>query len=155
MEFTRDALANNGFVGFVTWTDLAWDDIPSQPGVYVVVRENPNPLEILNRNPAGRHKGRDPTVSRQTLKAAWIDGCPVLYIGKASRLRTRLQQYRDHGKGKPVGHWGGRYIWQLKDSSDLRIAWKVTPEDPRNIEQEMLAAFLECYGRLPFANLRR
>jgi len=77
------------------------------------------------------------------------------YIGKTSRLRTRLQQYRDHGQGNPVGHWGGRYIWQLQDSSDLRIAWKVTDEDPRSIEQEMLGAFLKRYGRLPFANLKR
>jgi hypothetical protein len=74
---------------------------------------------------------------------------------EAARLRTRLRQYRDHGQGKPVGHWGGRYIWQLGGSGELRVAWKVTGEHPRLLEQEMLTTFLERYGQLPFANLRR
>ncbi len=153
MEFTREGLAVEGFAGFVTWSDLSWDEIPPRPGVYVVVRESPDPPEFLRRNPAGRFKGRDPTADRTTLEAAWVDGCPVVYIGKAARLRTRLRQYRDHGQGKPVGHWGGRYIWQLGGSGDLRVVWKVTEEDPRLLEHEMLVAFRERYGQLPFANL--
>jgi hypothetical protein len=84
-----------------------------------------------------------------------VGGCPLVYIGKAARLRTRLRQYRDHGQGKPVGHWGGRYIWQLSDSGELLVAWKVTNDAPRLVEKEMLAAFVDRYGQLPFANLRR
>ncbi len=155
MEFTREGLATEGFAGFVTWNDLLWDGVPASPGVYVVVKESPDRPEILCRNPAGWFKERDPTVGRATLEAAWVEGCSVVYVGKAARLRTRLRQYRDHGQGKPVGHWGGRYIWQLGGSGDLRVAWKATDEDPRLLEQEMLAAFLERYSQLPFANLRR
>ena len=62
---------------------------------------------------------------------------------------------RDHGQGKPVGHWGGRYIWQLSDSDELLVAWKVTNDAPELVENEMLAAFVDRYDQLPFANLRR
>jgi hypothetical protein len=119
------------------------------------VKDGPDPLEILSRSPAGWFKERDPTASPSALEAAWVEGCTIVYIGKAARLRTRLRLYREHGQGKPVGHWGGRYIWQLGGSGELRVAWKVTDEDPRLLEQEMLVAFLEHYGKLPFANLRR
>lgn len=155
MDFTREGLSTEGFAGSIRWKDLSWDEVPAMAGVYVVVKESPDSPEVLCRNPAGWFKGRDPTVGRATLKAAWVEGCSVIYVGKASRLRTRLRQYRDHGQGKPVGHWGGRYIWQLGGSGDLRVAWKATDEDPRLLEQEMLAAFLERYGQLPFANLKR
>jgi hypothetical protein len=155
MDFTRVGLATEGFAGFVTWDDLSWDEVPPSPGVYVVVKDGPDPPAILSRSPAGWFKERDPTASPSALEAAWVEGCTIVYIGKAARLRTRLRQYRDHGQGKPVGHWGGRYIWQLGGSGELRVAWKVTDEDPRLLEQEMLAAFLEHYGKLPFANLRR
>ncbi len=155
MEFTREGLAIEGFAGFVPWDELSLDEVPASPGVYVVVKGSPDPPEILSRSPAGRFKDRDPTVGHATLEAAWVEGCSVLYIGKAAWLRTRLRQYRDHGQGRPVGHWGGRYIWQVGGSGGLRVAWRATDEDPRRVEQEMLAAFLERYGQLPFANLRR
>ena len=155
IDFTREGLAAAGFVGFVNWAELSWDEVPSGQGVYVVMTDGPDPPEYLSRSPAGWFKRRDPTGSRTTLEAAWVEGCPLVYIGKAARLRTRLRQYRDHGQGKPVGHWGGRYIWQLSNSGDLVVAWRVTDEDPEQLEKEMLAAFLDQYGQLPFANLRR
>lgn len=155
MDFTSEELAAEGFVGFLAWKDLSLEEIPDRQGVYVVVNAGAGPPEFLSRSPAGRFKGRDPTVSRTSLEAAWVGGCPLVYIGKAARLRTRLRQYRDHGQGKPVGHWGGRYIWQLSGSGELLIAWKVTNEAPRLLEQGMLAAFVDRYDQLPFANLRR
>ena len=58
------------------------------------------------------------------------------------------------GKGKKIGHWGGRYIWQIKDIDEYLICWKVLlDEDPRNIEIKLLEAFRQKYNGLPFANL--
>ena len=57
------------------------------------------------------------------------------------------------GQGKPVGHWGGRLIWQLGNHADLLVCWRATTEEPRRVEESMLAALEIHYGRLPFANL--
>jgi len=95
------------------------------------------------------------------LKAKWVSKAAVVYIGKAggkrghAALRSRIQQYLAFGRGEPVGHWGGRYIWQLKDSKDLLLCWRPTPRsDPRQWEKKLLRQFEETCGKLPFANLQ-
>lgn len=153
MEFTSDTLEQEGFEGFVPWADLALNEIPPEPGIYVVVRRSATPPVFLATNRAGRFKGRNPTEKPEVLRSAWVDGASVLYIGKAANLQNRLRQYREHGEGKPVGHWGGRYIWQLSDCRELGVAWKVTDGEPRQVERELLASFRETYDQLPFANL--
>jgi hypothetical protein len=123
-------------------------------GTYIVVRESAKRATFLEGNPGGRYKSQNPTVPIPTLTEKWVDGCCVLYIGKATNLSRRLHQYRDFGLGKPVAHWGGRYIWQLADARQLLVCWKPTLTDLRDDEKALLARFRDGYGRLPFANLQ-
>jgi hypothetical protein len=61
----------------------------------------------------------------------------------------------DFGRERQVGHWGGRYIWQLANHRDLIICWKpLSNEDPCDVEKRLLNEFKNAFGRLPFANLR-
>jgi hypothetical protein len=83
----------------------------------------------------------------------------LLYIGKANGgstgargLRRRLDEYRRHGAGSPVGYWGGRYIWQLADSDELLVGWK-TDGGARELERSMIAEFKATHTKRPFANL--
>lgn len=89
-----------------------------------------------------------------------------MYIGRAggtakngrvykSTLRKRIGEYMKFGKGKNIGHWGGRYIWQIKKSDDLMIAYKILDADnPVIEEQELINKFKNHYNeRLPFVNL--
>lgn len=156
MDWSVSAFRRAGFSGFVQFEDLPSADLPRLPGVYLVVREGQGLPTFLDSSPAGWFKGRNPTAERAKLDRAWIPDVPVVYIGKAGSLRTRLDQYRRHGAGELVGHWGGRYIWQLDAAAPLLVGWKETPElDPECVEAALIEEFIRDFGALPFANLKR
>lgn len=147
---------NEGFEGFIPVKELRHNTItiPNTGGVYVLLRLSEASPQFLEKGSAGYFKGKDPNVSMEELAANYINGNKTLYIGKATSLRKRLGQLLHFGAGSAVGHWGGRYLWQLADAEDLLVAWKViTSESPREAESRMLIDFKNSYGKLPFANL--
>lgn len=162
-RFDRPVLESVGFAGFVPLITLDPDAVPPNPGVYCVVRPSDEPPSFLAANPAGHFKARDPSVAPDRLESKWVAGTPVVYIGKASArknrgaaLRKRLDEYKRHGRGEPVGHWGGRLIWQLADASELLICWRVSADaEAEEDESALLSRFVEVHGALPFANLKR
>lgn len=163
VTWTQSALAERGFSGFVRFSDLPASDVPTGPGVYVVVRPSTTDPVFLPVSAAGWLKGKDPSVSVTVLEDAWVDGVSAVYIGKANLgstgnrgLRKRLNEYRRHGEGSLTPHGGGRYIWQLADRDDLLVGWRPTTDaDARRLERQMIAEFAGTYSKLPFANLNR
>ena len=151
-----------------------YDKIDDVPGVYMIIRpEGLSPVFNDSSN-AYRFKGREPSVARSVLESKWLENEFVIYIGKAGRasgsvvgqpecdgkrrpatLRSRLRAYFEFGRGKPAAHWGGRYIWQIKDPENLLVTWKQTNQDPATVESRMLEDFKDRHrGCLPFANLK-
>ncbi len=162
---TKKDLENLGFKGFIPVKELLSNIqvIPEANGVYAVVRNNTSKPVFLENGTGGHFKERNPNVDLDTLKDKWVDDTEILYIGKAgggnskNKLKKRIKQYLYFGNGKKIGHWGGRYIWQLKDSAELNFCWKETTADtlPRDEEFRLITEFKETHdGRLPFANLR-
>lgn len=131
------------------------DQVPSEPGIYIVARSRSDLPNFLDASVGGHFKSKDPTVTQAVLARNWVEGTCVLYVGKANVLRRRLNEFVRFGAGSPIGHWGGRLLWQLEDSQDLLVAWLPTPgEDPESVERATLNEFVQLYdGRLPFANL--
>ena len=162
---TRQDIEKLGFIGYLPIHVLRKSRLAEAPkvsGVYVFLRADSSEPIFLSESPAGHFKGKNPTVAIDKLKAKWVSSTQVVYIGKAGKLgkpptiKTRLTQYLDFGGGKPVGHWGGRYIWQLANAEELIVCWReARNQDPEMVESELLDVFMQSNGRLPFANLKR
>jgi hypothetical protein len=156
-KLTIDVLRGEAFDGFVTFKELRDDAsaVPLSGGVYVVVRPATQPPAFLAESCGGHFKRRNPTELVDVLERKWVDDAPLLYVGRSRVLRRRLKQYASFGAGRPIGHWGGRYIWQLSDSDELLVAWKAccTDETPSHLEAHLAGRFKLIYGRLPFANI--
>lgn len=157
MDFSHAGLAAAGYQGFVAIAEprkMGISDVPQSHGTYCVLLPAGMQTRFLARNPGGRFKGRDPTLSQAELQAEWVEGAPVLYIGGSSNLRRRVRQFLAFGAGRPVGHWGGRLIWQIAEAERLLLAWAASAEQ-QGTEDRLLADFETAFGRLPFANLTR
>ncbi len=152
--FDQQHLQGLGFTGFLELRHLDRRDprVPSAAGIYVVVLDGSG--SFREQSVGGWFKGRNPTVPASALVAKWCEATQTQYVGRANDLRRRVAQLARFGRGEPVGHYGGRYLWQLQDSDRLRVAWREV-EDPISAETELLDEFESVMGQLPFANLVR
>ncbi len=163
MKFRNQAdLRKAGFEGFLPFSELGSPmkrrAIPCKAGVYFAIRNTSVEPQFIQPSPAGWCKGNDPTIAANRLEDAWVKDAIVLYIGKAggtgqkATLRKRISAYIRHGFGRMASHWGGRAIWQIPDSHNLIVAWRIVNEmEPRSIEALMIERFVEIYGKRPFA----
>lgn len=165
-----DFLERNQFFEYLKYQDYKVypnlvRKIPDVKGVYAVVTLS-DTVEFLSKGTGGFFKERDPNVPNSVLQSNWVENANILYIGKAggiskngtessSTLRRRLNTYFKFGQGEPVGHWGGRLIWQLKNSDKLLFYWRACREDenPVELEHQLIAEFKKYFGKKPFANL--
>ncbi|MDD4753357.1 MAG: hypothetical protein PHT78_08950 [Desulfitobacteriaceae bacterium] len=162
MDFTVESLKQNGFLGFISIADL-WnqgcDFIPQKQGIYVIIRKSTYLPEFLPNSVGGWFKNEDPTVDVEFLKQNWVEDVNLLYIGKAGgptserTLRDRIEQFIMFGRGKRVAHKGGKLIWQLKNHSELLVAFKPLPDN--ETPEFLIREFEAMYGKKPFANLHK
>ena len=157
-----EIMKNSGFTGFLTigvLRESRKELLPSK-GVYFVLYTSESTPTFVERGSGGFFKGKNPNVSMNILKEKWVEETKLVYIGrggqkgKNSTLHSRLSDYLRFGQGKNVGHWGGRYIYQIENPENLVICWKYINE-PEEVESELLDKFINTYGKLPFGNLRR
>jgi hypothetical protein len=155
-NMTNDRRLELGFGDFENLRALkrGCSHLPASPGVYVVVADPSAVHGFLGRSVGGRFKGQDGTVTIDSLVRKWCDDADILYIGRAKNIRRRLDQFARYARGEPVGHRGGRYLWQLSEHDQLRVGWRLEA-DPVQAERELLDEFEAEFGRLPFANLVR
>jgi hypothetical protein len=156
MLLDRHDLEDRGFEGFVRIRALqrGCPTVPALPGIYVVIRVSSEDPDFLETSVGGPFKGQDPTVSTERLREKWVPGAHILYVGRGGNLRKRLDLLARFSRGEAVGHWGGRFLWQLADHDELLVSW-LTPTDQAGQEAELIEEFAAAYGALPFANLNR
>jgi hypothetical protein len=164
-----DVLRAGGFSGFTKVRDLfrSCSNVPNERGNYLALYLDGNRPEFVPKGVGGFFKGKNPNVSTAELESTWVDGPIVIYIGQAGGIRAgkwsnetlngRISTYMKFGQGRNVGHFGGRYIWQIRNYGDLALCWKPWPnkmKDPKQVEGEMIQEFKARYGKRPFANLQ-
>jgi hypothetical protein len=158
---TVEGLRAMGFEGFGSVRDLRRDDcrsLPRENGVYILVRERGSEPRFNLRGTAAFWRGQNPNVKVEDLAARWVPGAIVMYVGRAAgtgvrgKLQQRVKRLLRFGEGKNVAHWGGRYVWQLADAYDLKVAWKVCKDAVRQ-EVALLSAFEAKHEAPPFANV--
>lgn len=159
-----EALRTAGFDGFIPIRELrsAPSAIPATRGVYVLLRSSTSSPEFIEVGTGGHFKGKNPNVPLSVLTQNWVHNTEVMYVGKAgdpgkaATLRSRLWQYLRFGAGAKVGHWGGRFVWQLRDVEDLVVAWLALPDGvPSDMESALIDEFRKQHGIRPFANLAK
>ncbi len=162
-----DKIKIAGFTGFHKIRELWLDTsgIPPVKGVYLVLYKGIGRPEFVGTGTAGPFRGANPNVPLEQLEKCWVDGTPVLFIGKAGgtsrvtgklskdSLRSRISKFVKVGRGEKVGRWGGRYVWQIRNAGDLVICWKKMYErDPLEVQNRLLRNFETVYHKRPFAN---
>jgi hypothetical protein len=156
-------LVTSEFEGHFTVAALRQDCrvIPSVPGVYIVRAPDGFTPTFLETSRGGHFKKKDPTMPVGVLKRLWVEGTSIVYIGQAgggksaATLRERIRALLRFGAGEPVGHRGGRALWQVDGAETLIVSWRaLSDEDPRVIERAMIRDFSKRFGKRPFANLQ-
>lgn len=149
-----------GCADFADLRSAHGDRPPEEVGVYFVLLPEHTDVQFVPRGTGGFFKGKNPNVSTEELRRNFVPNTRILYIGKAgaqgkkSTLRNRIQLLSRFGQGKAVGHWGGRYLWQVAGAERLVVAWRRTPgEVPQEVECSLIGEFRRAYGKRPFANL--
>jgi hypothetical protein len=151
-SWDSNALAAAGYRGFVPLIGVDVNQIEEAHGVYIVMRPQPDLVPtMLTENPVKRRRIR--LYSGEALRARWIEGATVVYIGKAAGaagLRDRLKPFSRMSSS----HSGGRAIFQIEDCDELLVCWTVNERAPE-AERELIRAFKLAHdGRRPFANWR-
>ena len=156
------SIKNSGFSGFKKISELKLNTslIPKIKGVYLVLCPDNTKIEFVEKGTGGFFKDKNPNIIVIDLQKIWIESARIIYIGKAggsnskATLNSRIKQYLNFGQGKKVGHWGGRFIWQIKNVDDYIICWKeLLKDEPRNIEIKLMGLFRQKYHTRPFANI--
>lgn len=163
MDFNNfKSIKENGFEGYLPVDQLMQNHsiIPHNRGVYMVLYLPYDSPDFLNKGSGGFFKGMDPNVPVNELKDNWVNDTKVIYIGtagggkSAATLNARIKQLVKFGRGKSVGHSGGRFIWQIENNQELIVCWKETPvDDPNEVRKHLIRGFKKRYRKKPYANI--
>lgn len=153
-----------GFEGFLPVSKLKLakylNTVPRRPGVILVLNPTLKKPNWLSKSVGGHYEDKDPTVTSECLDKNWVDRATILYVGQTGQTRgedrtlhKRISELIQFGSGKPIGHRGGRLIWQLDNHNELVICWLVD-RNPAEVKKEIISEFKFNHDSLPFANLR-
>jgi len=156
-----DQVSIAGFSDPITIAELRRTDcasVPTHTGIYLIERDSDGVPRFRVKSTGGWFNGLDPDCPPNLVKAKWVTGAHLVYVGKTageSGLRRRLRLLIGFGCGKPVPHRVGRLLWHLEDSDESLVRWRAcTPDEAKRAETAAIADFKRSHrGVRPFANM--
>lgn len=152
-----------GLAGVVAWGE----PIPSRaPGVYAIALDADPDRKIgldrpafcdkalgrwIERTPLMRLDGERPSVDalREYLSGFWLSDEPIVYLGKATSLRSRLCQFAKHRLGMRSPHAGGHWLKTIATIDSLHVFYAETADKGEAAEKEAAAIKLFADGVRP------
>lgn len=125
-----------------------WTDLPTRPGLYLILWPAELPLEI--RPEAG--------AAGEGLRQRWQainhrTPTDILYIGKADSLRQRIRQLARFGRGHATNHPGGRDLWWIDGIEQAGLLIVECPDGRQTgFENESLERFHAEHADYPLGN---
>lgn len=172
--------ADLSFFGPVSWGHRIKDD---RPGVYVVsLSSSPNikgyigyevaPIDLdrvqrwILKVPELKLDGSSPTTEalKERLSKFWFPDEVILYIGRATSIKSRVRSFYRTELGMCRPHSGGHWIKTLFILDELSLFWGWA-DDPKSMESKLLEIFVNQVSErtrlalqdpdnpFPFANL--
>jgi hypothetical protein len=156
---SREHLIAFGFRGFTKicfLTEAFLKQVPEEPGLFAILREQDASPEFLELPQARALPPSAWRIDIARLKPRWITNTSVLYLGEASAtsrdhlLRDAIRRLCSPSKHQtsPVTRHG-QLVWYIRGSQEFEIAWCVTPS--HSLDQ-VLEDFAGVHGSVPFAN---
>ena len=134
----------------------------SSCGVYAVIVPADYQIRVLDFPIVAEAQNVVVPLSADRLRAKWVPGTRVVYIGIAGNTnpRTLRQQLKDminHAAGDTTDrgpHRKGEALWQLEGYENFMVMAATTaePPAPRELEESLLERFQKRHGTLPFGN---
>ena len=131
-------------------------------GVYAVIVPADYQIRVLDFPIVVEAQNVVVPLSVDRLRAKWVPGARVVYIGIAGNrnprtLRQQLKDMINHAAGDTTDrgpHRKGEALWQLADFETFIVMALPTaePPAPRELEESLLERFQKRHGTLPFGN---
>ena len=131
-------------------------------GVYAVIVPADYQIRVLDFPIVVEAQNVVVPLSADRLRAKWVTGTRVVYIGIAGNTnpRTLRQQLKDlinHAAGDTTDrgpHRKGEALWQLEGYENFMVMAATTaePPAPRELEESLLERFQKRHGSPPFGN---
>lgn len=131
-----------------------WKDIYKSPGVYVIYFTNDSQPFFTKTSKISNTNSISPFRLKQKWKLLNNEHkTDILYIGKGKNLRKRIRALIRFGHGKSNKHYGGEWIWQIENISDLRLLISSCPINQEgSYENWLLNTFKKDHHDWPLCN---
>ncbi len=135
-----------------------WTDIHNGPGVYIIYLENatqPSFTERLN-NPNLKKFASCEWLLEKWQRTNSTNETDIVYIGKGECLKDRIRALIRFGHGKMNKHFGGEWLWQIKNLEDLKLLTSSCPlYKEGGYERWLIDIFLTDHNELPLCNRKK